>query len=309
MSGNLRRASAYTAVGSLSLVAPAVGGQFAPQPAAVVAASPFFAVAAVALFGVEQGTDLFELLARPGDYEEGRLFGLAGFALAAAGLAILATRFGLPASVFVGSVAVLTVGNLAGEAAKGRTNDAFLTTASFSAGGFAGGVAGQLAAVVVELRGVPLGLPVEPLVFFAAVGAIGAALLRSMLFERDDPLVLLSIALLVWLFVTVGVEVGTTRLAVGLGLSAALGYLAYALETASLPGMLTGVLLALLAVVLGGYGWFVMLVTFYGLGGLSSKYRYDEKAARGIAEANEGARGSGNVLANSAVAQIGRAHV
>ncbi|MFB6205084.1 MAG: TIGR00297 family protein, partial [Haloglomus sp.] len=79
---------------------------------------------------------------------------------------------------------------------------------------------------------------------------------------------------------------------------------AFALGTASLTGMLTGVLLALLAIVLGDYGWFALLITFFGLGGLSSKYRYEEKRARGIAEANEGARGSGNVLANSAVALV-----
>jgi uncharacterized protein (TIGR00297 family) len=66
--------------------------------------------------------------------------------------------------------------------------------------------------------------------------------------------------------------------------------------------MLTGVLLAFFAVVLGGLGWFVLLVTFFGLGGLASKYRYEEKLDRGIAQANRGARGSGNVLANSLVA-------
>jgi uncharacterized protein (TIGR00297 family) len=104
--------------------------------------------------------------------------------------------------------------------------------------------------------------------------------------------------------VELGVAVGTTRIAVGLGVTVAFGYLAYALGTASIQGMLTGVLLALLAIVLGGYGWFALLITFFGLGGLSTKFRYEEKRERGIAEGNEGARGSGNVLANSAVALV-----
>jgi len=47
-----------------------------------------------------------------------------------------------------------------------------------------------------------------------------------------------------------------------------------------------------------------MLIAFFGIGGLASKYRYDEKQARGIAEENEGARGSSNVLANSLVALV-----
>jgi uncharacterized protein (TIGR00297 family) len=43
-------------------------------------------------------------------------------------------------------------------------------------------------------------------------------------------------------------------------------------------------------------------MSFYAVGGLASKYRFDEKADRGVAQENEGARGTGNVLANSAVA-------
>jgi uncharacterized protein (TIGR00297 family) len=60
----------------------------------------------------------------------------------------------------------------------------------------------------------------------------------------------------------------------------------------------------LLTIVLGDYGWFAMLVAFFGIGGLASKYRYEEKAVRGIAEENEAARGTGNVLANSLVALV-----
>jgi uncharacterized protein (TIGR00297 family) len=66
--------------------------------------------------------------------------------------------------------------------------------------------------------------------------------------------------------------------------------------------MLTGVFLGLLTIVLGDYGWFLMLITFFGVGGLSTKFRYDRKKDLGLAEDNEGARGSGNVLANSLVA-------
>jgi uncharacterized protein (TIGR00297 family) len=66
--------------------------------------------------------------------------------------------------------------------------------------------------------------------------------------------------------------------------------------------MVTGILLALLAVVLGGYGWFAVLIAFFALGGLVSKFRYDEKLDRGVAQENEGARSSANVLANSSAA-------
>ena len=305
MTSNVRRAAAFVAVGALSLLAPAAAGRTSPLVATAVATLPFVLVAGVALYVVDEGP-LFDLLARPGDYEERRLYGLAGFALAAAGLAILATRFGLPVEVFVAGVAVLVVGNLAKESVRATVDavDPFVATAGFAVGGTLAGVAGFLGGEAVATGGAgPVG-PVEPVLFLAAAAALFAALLRSMLFERDDPLVLLSVALFLWGLVELDPTVAPTRVLVGLAVSVFFGYVAYALETASLQGMLTGVLLAFLAVVLGGFGWFALLITFFGLGGLSSKFRYEQKRERGIAEANEGARGSGNVLANAAVALV-----
>ncbi|MFC6726760.1 DUF92 domain-containing protein, partial [Halobium palmae] len=138
--------------------------------------------------------------------------------------------------------------------------------------------------------------------FLAATGAFTGALLRSMLFERDDPLVMLSVGLLLWFLSYLPTEVTPTGIAVALGVTIALGVLSYALETASVEGMLTGVLLCLLTIVLGGVGWFAVLIAFFAVGGLSTKFRYDAKLDRGVAEDNDGARGTGNVLGNSAVA-------
>jgi uncharacterized protein (TIGR00297 family) len=305
VTGNVRRAAAFVAVGALSLLAPAAAGRLSPLVATAVATLPFVLVAGVALYVVEEGP-LFDLLARPGDYEPRRLYSLAGFALAAAGLALLATRFGLPVTVFVTGTALLVVGNLAREVVRATvdTTEPFLTTTGFAVGGTLGGVAGFLGGAVVAAGSAGAMGPLEPVLFLAAAGALFAALLRSMLFERDDPLVLLSVTLFLWGLVGLDPTVAPSRVLVGLAVSVFFGYVAYSLETASIQGMLTGVLLAFLAIVLGGYGWFALLITFFGIGGLSSKFRYERKRERGIAEANEGARGSGNVLANSAVALV-----
>jgi uncharacterized protein (TIGR00297 family) len=134
------------------------------------------------------------------------------------------------------------------------------------------------------------------------VAALTAALVRSLVFARDAHITVILVAFAVWGFVALDPAVTVPLVAFGLGVTAALGYVSFALGTASVPGMLTGVLSALLAVVLGGVGWFLTLMAFYAVGGLASKYRFDEKAARGVAQENEGARGTGNVLANSAVA-------
>jgi uncharacterized protein (TIGR00297 family) len=299
VTGNVRRAAAFAVVGGLSLLAPVVAGRVSTTVLTAVTTVPFVAVAVGALYLVDGGR-LFDLFARPGDYEERRLYGLAGFAMAAAGLGLLATAFGLPVGVFVASVLLLAVGSLAQAAARGAGAGPFPATAAFTGGAFLAGSGAALAVTLLE-GGRP---DVALAAFLGATGALSAALLRSVLFERDDPLVMVSTALLLWGLVELGVAAGTTQVAVGVVVTVGFGIVAYALGTASIQGMLTGVLLALFAIVLGGYGWFALLITFFGLGGLSTKYRYEEKLDRDIAEENDGARGSGNVLANAAVGLV-----
>jgi uncharacterized protein (TIGR00297 family) len=299
VTSTVRRASAFAAVGTLSLLVPAAGRTADPAVTTVIGTAPFILIAVLALYVVDEGY-LFELFARPGDRRDKRLYGLAGFALAAAGLALITVQFDLAVAGFVAAVTILTYGNLGEQLVSTYSDEPVLAVAGFSALGFLAGVGAQIAAGL--LAGTGFDLPLA--LFFAASGALLGSLLRTVLFERDDPLVVVSIALLLWLFADLAVPVETTRVLVALGVTVALGYVSYALETASVPGMLTGVLLGLLTIVLGDYGWFLMLITFFGLGGLSTKFRYEEKQARGIAEENEGARGSGNVLANSLTALL-----
>ncbi|WP_248895942.1 DUF92 domain-containing protein [Haloplanus halobius] len=292
MTSTLRRAGGFAAVGTLALAAPELGR---------AAAAPFAAVALLAAFVVDEGP-VFELFARPQDRRDGRLNGLAGFALAATGLALLSTapRASMPTDVFVAAVLVVSYGNLGARAVERVETDPARTVAGFSLVAFLAAVAGQVI-VGWNLGALP---PLPTIIFLAAAGALVAALLRSMLYQRDDPIVMLSTGLLLWLFRTIGVESGLGEVSVALAVTVALGYVSYRTGTASVPGMVTGVLLGLLTIVFGGAGWFAVLIAFFGIGGLSAKYRYEEKADRGVAEENEGARGSGNVLGNAAVGLV-----
>ncbi|CCQ32342.1 conserved hypothetical membrane protein (DUF92) [Halorhabdus tiamatea SARL4B] len=269
---------------------------FSPDIATLLAVSPFFLLAG-SLHFVESGV-VFELFARPGDRRDGRLYGLAGFSLAIAALVLLSLQFKMPVAVPVAATMSLAIGNVGAHLVRAASDERIAGTAGFVTGGFLAGIGGFV------LSGSITGaFPSFPeIAFLAASGALLAALLRSMLFERDDPLVILSVGLLLWLFSDLAISITATGIAIALAITVALGYVSYALETASVPGMLTGVLLSLLTIVIGDYGWFAMLITFFGGGGLASKFKYDEKVARGIAQENEGARGSGNVLANSLVA-------
>ncbi|MCU4716646.1 DUF92 domain-containing protein [Halapricum hydrolyticum] len=297
MTSTVRRAGAFAGVGVLSLAVPVLDRLFTGPAVTAAAAAPFLAIAVLALVATDDSV-IFELFARPGDRRDGRLFGLAGFALAIAGLSLLATQFGMGIPVFVASVVVLSTGNLAAHAARSRGIEPFGAMTAFVTGGFLAGIGGYLAAAAI----LEIALELPQVVFLAATGSLTGALVRSVLFERDDLVVLLAIGLLLWLFSDLSIDVTATGITAAVAVTVALGYVSYALETASLPGMLTGVLLSLLTLVVGDVGWFAMLITFFGLGGLSSKLRYEQKVKRGIAEPNEGARGSGNVLANSLVA-------
>jgi len=298
----VRRAVAFAVVGSIALLVPVVTAGRSPALATVLATGPFIAIAALAIGVVRSGT-LFELFARPGDRRDGRLYGLAGYALAIAGLALLSVQFDLPMPAFVTTVLVLAYGNLAGKLVGWRWPDEVIATGGFVAGGLLGGVVGGI--VSAGVLGVALDNElVALLVFLAASGALVAALLRTVLFERDDPLVMLSVGLLLWLFADLQIAITIEGIAVALAITLALGVLSYVLELGSLPGLLTGVLLSLLTIVLGDLRWFAVLVTFFGVGGLATSYRYEEKLDRGVAQENEGARGSGNVLANSIVALV-----
>ena len=279
---------------TLALAAPALG------PAA---AAPFVAVA-LAAFVVDDGW-LFELFARPADRKRRRLDGLASFALAATGLAVLTAlpQAAMPLPVFAAAVCTLAYGRLGRQFVRESTTDEFLTTAAFVAAGFLGGTAVQAAVAVVEPAVGGVGrLPT--FAFLAVVGSLVAALLRSVLFVDDDPLVVVSVGFLLWLFEAITPSVTPAVVAAGLGVTVFLGWVSYALQTADVPGMLTGVLLGLVTVVLGGVGWFAALISFFAIGGLASKFRYDDKRERGVAQENEGARGTSNVLGNAAVALV-----
>ncbi|WP_132059492.1 DUF92 domain-containing protein [Halorussus amylolyticus] len=289
MTTRVGRAAAYAAIATVSLAAPVFG----------VATAVAFAAIAVAGLATTSGP-AFEVFARPADRQEGRLYGLAAFGFAATGVALLSSLLGLPTRVFVATVLVVGYGNLAQQVAWRFDAEPILRTGAFVAGALLAAVAGQ--AVALEIEGQAVAPVLPEIVFLAASGALAAGLLRSVLFARDDPLVMLSVAFLLWLFADLAVVVTVESIVVAIAVTALFGYISWALDAASIPGMLTGELLAMLTIVLGGYAWFAVLIAFFGIGSLSTKFRYEQKAARGVAEDNDGARGSGNVLGNAAVA-------
>jgi len=279
-------------VATLSLVAPVAGA---------ATAVPFAAIGAAAATLIGDGP-VFELFARPGDRQDGRLNGLAGFGFAAAGLALLLAlpQAGLPAEIFVAALLMLGFGNLGTEAVRTHSSNPFLAVTGFLVCGIPAAIAGQFVVTAVDGETVAW----SAVIVLAVIGGLIAALLRELLYERDDPVVVLSVGLASWFVATLIGTVPPTELIAAVIVTVALGGISYGLGTATVSGMLTGILLGVLTIVLGGLGWFAVLIAFFAIGGLTSKFRYDRKVARGVAEDNDGARGMSNVLANSGVALV-----
>ena len=290
MQRSVRRAAAFAAVGTLALPAPLV------EP--LIVAVPFALIAVVGRL-VSSGP-VFELFARPQDRVEGQLRSLVAFSLVATGLALLASLTGLPEGVFVASLLLVAYGNLTETVICERRDTPLRRALGFGGGGAIAAAGGQLIGPALVGQPVDVGLAA----FLAASGALVGALLRASLLGKDDPAVVATTALVLWVLASLGIGVDPLGLVVALVVAGAMGYLAWLLGTASVTGMLTGILVGLITIVLGGFGWFVALIAFFGIGGFASKYRYDEKRELGVAEANEGARGTRNVLANAAVAVL-----
>ncbi|ELY45206.1 DUF92 domain-containing protein [Natronorubrum sulfidifaciens] len=297
MTAPVRRASVFAIISTFALAVP-FGGPWAGA-----------ALAAVVILGALAVTDgpIFDLLAYPSDYEDGRLYGLITFVLAAVALGLIAVTTSMTLAVFAGTVLLVGYGNAAAQLVRQRTDSDVAIVTAFCLVATVAAIVGQAVTVALTdgtgtLEAISSTGPV--MVFLGGSGALLAALLRDVLYSNDDPIVMLSVGLLCWLLVELEPTQTMPGIVAALAVTIALGYVSYALETASIAGMLTGILLGLLTIVLGGYGWFVVLISFFAIGGLSSKFRYEQKETMGVAEDNNGARGSGNVLGNAAVAIV-----
>lgn len=285
MHASVRRAAGFAGVSLLALLAPVLE---------TAAGAPFAVIALLAV--VISDGPVFNLFARPADYDAGRLRGLFGFALSAAVLGVLAGYQGLPVVVFVVSVLLVAVGRLGAVTARVRLDRS--PTAGYLLGSGVGATLGV--GWMTQLTDyTPL---LSELVVLVLVGALASSLIHSMLFHHDDPSILFSVAFLLWLFLAVELTPSLSSIAIAVTVAGAVGLVAYVLNAASIEGMIAGVLLGLITIVLGGYEWFALLLTFFAVGGASTKFRYDRKRELGVAEDNGGARGGENVLANAGAA-------
>ncbi len=83
-----------------------------------------------------------------------------------------------------------------------------------------------------------------------------------------------------------------------------IGVFAYKAKVVRGSGLWSGFLIGFTVWIFAGWRYFVISLTFFVLAGMATKYKYEQKKRRGVAEAKKGARGYGNVFGNGLVAMI-----
>jgi uncharacterized protein (TIGR00297 family) len=148
-------------------------------------------------------------------------------------------------------------------------------------------------------------LPVSyNLVFFIAViGAVTGSLFESIPSEIDKNIsVSLGAGMTMWIFEKVRYWVPPEKMILALVFSFFLGVLAYRAKIADVSALLSAALLGVLIIVFSGLSWFLLLLTFFILGGGFTRYKYAYKESIGIAQAKDGIRSYENVFSNSTAA-------
>ena len=167
-------------------------------------------------------------------------------------------------------------------------------------GGFFGFLVGGAAATFTNVA-----TSADFLLFVAMIGALVGALLRNILHKIEENVVVpLGIGFAIWLFNGFDYSVPVLRLLLTLLFMIVLGYALGRVKLADISGVLSGILMGFLIVSFTDFRWFVLILSFFVIGGIFTKYKYDYKRAIGIAQEAGGARGYRNVFGNGLVALV-----
>ncbi|MBN2111158.1 MAG: TIGR00297 family protein [Methanosarcinaceae archaeon] len=146
----------------------------------------------------------------------------------------------------------------------------------------------------------------QNLIFFVAViGSITAALFESIPSGVNDNFsVPLGSGMAMWMFHSFGFSVSPYHMFIALVFSLVLGYLAYRTKIADMSALFSAALLGVLVIVFSEIFWFILLLTFFILGGIFTRYKYKYKESIGIAQSKGGVRSYENVFSNSTAALV-----
>lgn len=255
---------------------------------------------------------LFSILARESDIKEKKLTGLIQLFFTIAILFLMSLFVGdnkFPLFIIGAAFAITTFGdgvadliNIIDKTKQSGKQDVIKAYSAKSSIVFL--ISGSMYAFLagVWISSFTLHAQIGMIFFLAVIGAITGALLESMTLTDDNIVIPLGSAMVMWLFYTFGYMVDTIFLMQALVFSFVLGYLSYRARIADISAMLSAILLGVVIIISSNIKWFFILLSFFLLGSLFTRYKYNYKLARGIAEKKGGIRGYKNVFSNSLAA-------
>jgi uncharacterized protein (TIGR00297 family) len=140
----------------------------------------------------------------------------------------------------------------------------------------------------------------EKVLFLAVLGGLTGAFLLHVSRERDFAMPFGS-CMVMWLFSFDYPLPELGRILIIALIPLALGIAAYWAKAADADAVLSATIVGMLVILFGGPAWFILILSFYILGGAFTKYGYAYKHKLGIAQSKGGARGYKNVYSNSLV--------
>ena len=135
-------------------------------------------------------------------------------------------------------------------------------------------------------------------------GIITAVLLKVILLKYEDSLVIegLGIAMTMYLIDELNYTADLQMVVIAVIVAFTFGYFAFRFKTADLSGLFSAALIGIILIVFADARWFMVMLAFFILGAISTRYKYDYKKKIGIEQGQGGARGYRNVFANGIVA-------
>ncbi len=137
----------------------------------------------------------------------------------------------------------------------------------------------------------------------AVVGATVCVLLHSILGSQKNAtaIELVVVALVMLLIEDLEYEAAFPLVGTAVVIAFGFSYFAYRLKTADIPGLFSAALVGVLLIVFAGISWFLIMLSFFILGAVATRYQMDYKKALHVEEEKGGVRGYINVFANGLV--------
>jgi uncharacterized protein (TIGR00297 family) len=144
----------------------------------------------------------------------------------------------------------------------------------------------------------------ETAILTVIFGIIAAVLLKVILLKYEDSLILeaVGVAMTMWLIQELNYQVNLQLVVAAVFVGFTFGYFAFRAKTADLSGLFSAALVGIILLVFANPEWFMIMLAFFILGSVATKYKFEYKKRIGVEQGQSGARGYRNVFANGIIA-------